>query len=77
MSDQLSGIVLDLFIIIFLLTNKPSKEWMVFPPINKTTFVMYVVMCNLSTLFFFQKIIFNNFDDLCFACTYSTMYVLQ
>jgi hypothetical protein len=36
-----------LFIIVFLSIDIPSKEWIVVPPINKVTFVMNVVMCNL------------------------------
>ncbi len=55
MLNQLSIIVLDLFIIIFLSIDKPSKEWTIVPPINETTFVVYVVMCNLSLLFVFKK----------------------
>ncbi len=55
MLNQLFGIVLDLFIIIFLSINKPSKEWLIVPPINKITFVVYVVMRNLSFLFVFKK----------------------
>ncbi len=55
MLDQLSDIVLDLFIIVFLSIDKPSKEWIVVPPINKTTFVVYVVMRNLFLLFVFKK----------------------
>ncbi len=55
MSDQLFGIVLDLFIIVFLSIDKPSKEWIVVPPINEIAFVVYVVMRNLSLLFVFKK----------------------
>jgi hypothetical protein len=55
MLDQQYGIVLDLFIIIFLSIDKPSKEWTVIPPINKKTFVVYVIMHNLSLLFVFKK----------------------
>ncbi len=47
MSDQLSSIVLDLFIIIFLSIEKPSKEWIVVPPTNKTTLVLYDVIRNI------------------------------
>ncbi len=35
---------------------------------------MYVVMRNLSLLFVFKTIFLKNFDDLCFAYTYSTPY---
>jgi hypothetical protein len=55
MSDQQYGIVLDLFIIVFLSIDKPNKECTVIPPINKATFVVYVVMRNLSLLFVFKK----------------------
>jgi len=55
MLDHLFNIVLDLFIIVFLLIDKPSKEWIVVPPINKAAFAMYVIMCNLSSLFVFKK----------------------
>ncbi len=48
MSGQQYGIVLDLFIMVFLSIDKPCKEWTVIPPINKATFVVYVVMRNLS-----------------------------
>ncbi len=51
MLDQLFGIIL--FIIIILVIDKPSEEWIIVPPINKATFAMYVVMCNLSSLFVF------------------------
>ncbi len=55
MSDQQCGIVLDLSIIVFLSIDKPCKEWTFIPPINKATFVVYVVMRNLSSLFVFKK----------------------
>jgi hypothetical protein len=58
MLNQLSSIVWDLFIFIFLSIGKPSKEWIVVSPINKTTFLMYVVMRNLSSLFVFKNIMF-------------------
>ncbi len=57
MSDQLSSIVLDLFIIIFLSIEKPSKEWIVVPPTNKTTLVLYDVIRNLSLLFVSKNIL--------------------
>ncbi len=60
MLNQLSGIVWDLFIFIFLSIGKPSKEWIVVSPINKTTFLMYVVMHTLSSLFVFKNIMFCN-----------------
>jgi hypothetical protein len=53
MLHQLSSIIL--FIIIFLTIDKPSKEWIIVPPINKVEFAMYVVMRNLSSLFVFKK----------------------
>ncbi len=53
MLHQLSSIIL--FIIIFLVIDKPSKEWIIVPPINKVEFAMYVVMRNLSSLFDFKK----------------------
>jgi hypothetical protein len=53
LKGQLSGIVL--FIIIFLAIDKPSKEWIIVPSINKVMFAMYVVMRNLSLLFVFKK----------------------
>jgi hypothetical protein len=37
---------------------------------------MYVVICNFSSLFVFKKNKINIFDDLCFAYTYNTPYVL-
>jgi len=55
MLDQQYGIVLDWFIIVFLSIDKPNKEWIVIPPINKATFVVYVVMCNLCLLYVFKK----------------------
>ncbi len=76
MLNQLPSIVLDLFIIIFLSIDKPSKEWIVVPLINKTTFAVYVVMCNLSSLFISKNILFNSFDDLYFAYTCNTLNVL-
>ncbi len=76
MLNQLSNIVLDFFIILFLSIDKPSKEWIVVPLINKATFAIYVVMGNLFSLFVFKKNFLNSFDDLCFACTYNTPYVL-
>ncbi len=44
MSNQLSSIVLDLFIIVFLSIDKPNTEWIVVPLINKTSIAMYVAM---------------------------------
>jgi len=35
---------------------------------------MYVVMRNFVIVVCFQKVFLNNFDDLCFAYTYSTPY---
>jgi hypothetical protein len=55
MLDQLSNIVLDLFIIVFLSIYKSSKEWIVVPPINKVAFAMYAIMRNLFLLFIFKK----------------------
>ncbi len=52
MLDQLSNIVFNLFIIVFLSIDIPSKEWIVVPPINIVTIVMNVVMCNLFSNFF-------------------------
>jgi hypothetical protein len=57
--------------IVFLSIDKPNKEWIVVPPINKTTFAMNIVVRNLSLFFIFKKL-FNNFDGLCFACTCNT-----
>ncbi len=74
--NQLSSNVLDLFIIVFLSIDKPGREWIVVSLINKTTFAMYVVICNFSSLFVFKKNKINIFDDLCFAYTYNTPYVL-
>jgi hypothetical protein len=58
MLNQLFGIVWDLFLFLFLSIGKPSKEWIVVSPINKTTFLMYVVMCTLSSLFVLKNIMF-------------------
>jgi hypothetical protein len=41
--------------IVFLSIDKPSKEWIVVPPINKVKFAVYVIMRNLSLLFVYKK----------------------
>jgi hypothetical protein len=72
LKGQLFGIVL--FIIIFLATDKPSKEWIIVPSINKVMFAMYVVMHNLSLLFVFKKYSWITLMIYVLQSTYSTPY---
>ncbi len=53
--DQLSIIVLDLFIIVILSIDNQSKKWIIVPPINIAMFVVYIVMWSCLSLFILKK----------------------
>jgi hypothetical protein len=55
--NQLSNVVSNLFTMVCLLIGKPSKEWIVVPPINKGEFSMYVVMWSFCHFSFWKNII--------------------